>query len=156
GREILQPDGHLDRKRLGALVFADADRRRRLEQITHPAIRQRQQRILSVLEEEEFEGIVIWDVGLLFGPGGVDQMARVIVADADAARGLSRLMARDGSGEAEARRRIGSQMPVAEKAERAHYVIDNSGTRADTERQVRQVYRALLDDLRTLTPPVRG
>jgi len=148
GPEVLQPDGSLDRKRLGAVVFEDPARRKRLEQITHPAIRQRQQRILSVLEEEEHEGIVIWDVALLIETGGAAQMDRVVVVSADEATALARLMARDGSSEADALARIRSQMPVAEKARRADYVIANSGSRADTEKQVREVHRALLADLR--------
>ena len=57
GPEVLQADGHLDRKRLGAIVFGDPARRKRLEAITHPAVRARQQRILSVLEEEAFDDI---------------------------------------------------------------------------------------------------
>ncbi|HUG37299.1 MAG TPA: dephospho-CoA kinase, partial [Candidatus Limnocylindrales bacterium] len=138
------------RKRLGAIVFADAERRKRLEAITHPAIRQRQARILSVLEEEAFEGVVIWDVALLFETGGDAAMDKIVVAFADEATELGRLMARDGIGEADARARIRSQMPVAEKAKRAHYVIDNSGTRATTQAQVRQVHRALENDRATL------
>src|SRR5262245_66509794 len=66
GPQVVQEDGALDRKALGLIVFADPARRRRLEEITHPAIGLRQQRILSVLDEEAFEGIVIWDVALLF------------------------------------------------------------------------------------------
>ena len=150
GREVLLPDGYVDRKRLGAIVFADPERRKRLEQLTHPAIRQRQMRILSVLEEEAFEGVVIWDVALLFESGGVANVDRVIVVFADEGTELERLMARDGIGEAQAQARIRSQMPVAEKAKRAHYVIDNSGARAETEKQVRQVLRALLNDLVSL------
>jgi dephospho-CoA kinase len=147
GPEVLQDDGYLDRKRLGAIIFADADKRKRLEQITHPAIRARQQRILSVYEEEAFEGVVIWDAALLLESGSATGMDRVVVVFADPATELNRLMARDGLGEEEARRRIASQMPVAEKAKLADYVIDNSGSRAETERQVREVYRALLRDL---------
>jgi dephospho-CoA kinase len=146
GPEVLQDDGYLDRKRLGAIIFADADKRKRLEQITHPAIRARQQRILSVYEEEAFEGVVIWDAALLLESGSATGMDRVVVVFADPATELSRLMARDGLGEEEARRRIASQMPVAEKAKLAEYVIDNSGSRAETEHQVREVYRALLRD----------
>jgi dephospho-CoA kinase len=146
GREVLQPDGYLDRKRLGAIVFPDPERRKRLEAITHPAIRKRQQRILSVLEEEAFDGVVIWDVALLIETGGAPQMDRVVVVYADEGTQLRRLQARDGMGEAEALARIRTQMPVAEKAKLAHYVIDNSGSRADTERQVREVHRALLKD----------
>jgi dephospho-CoA kinase len=148
GREVVQSDGYLDRKRLGRIVFADPERRRRLEALTHPAIRARQRRLLAGLEEEAFEGIVIWDAALLIESGAAADMDRVVVVFADAATQLERLMARDGLGEAEARERIASQMPVVDKARRAHYVVDNSGTRAATEAQVRQVHRALLNDLR--------
>ena len=150
GPDVLQPDGYLDRKRLGAIVFGDPERRRRLEAITHPAVRQRQQRILSVLEEEEFEGVVIWDVPLLFETKSQGTMDRVVVVVADDATQLARLMGRDGSAEPDARARMASQMPLADKAKQAHYVIDNSGTRAETEKQVREVQRALLKDLATI------
>ena len=149
GPEVLQADGRLDRRRLGAIVFADGDKRKRLEQLTHPATRLRQQRILSVYEEEAFEGIVIWDVALLIETGGAASMDRVVVVTADPDTQCSRLMARDGFSEEEARRRIASQMPLAEKVKVADYVIDNSGDRAETERRVRDVYRALLDDLKS-------
>ncbi len=147
GQGVVQEDGTLDRKALGAIVFAEPARRKRLEEITHPAIAARQQRILSVLDEEAFEGIVIWDVALLFETGGVAKMDRVVVVATDPETELTRLMARDGMAEADCRARIASQMPVAEKAKRAHYVIDNSGDRVQTERQVKGVYEALLGEL---------
>jgi len=148
GPDVLQEDGALDRKRLGALVFADAQRRKRLEEITHPAIRGRQQRILSVYEEEAFDGIVIWDAALLVESGGAKGMDRVVVVTADPAAELRRLVERDGFSEEEARGRMASQMPLAEKVKVADYVIDNSGSRAETERRVRELYRALLDELK--------
>ena len=100
-----------------------------------------------MLDEEAFEGIVIWDVALLFETGGVAKMDRVVVVATDPETELTRLMARDGMAEADCRARIASQMPVAEKAKRAHYVIDNSGDRVQTERQVKGVYEALLGEL---------
>ena len=147
GQGVVQDDATLDRKALGAIVFAEPARRKRLEEITHPAIAARQQRILSVLDEEAFEGIVIWDVALLFETGGVAKMDRVVVVATDPETELARLMARDGMAETDARARMASQMPVAEKAKRAHYVIDNSGDRAQTEGQVKVVYEALLGEL---------
>ena len=147
GPDVLHEDGSLDRKRLGAIVFADGDKRRRLEEITHPAIRARQQRILSVYEEEGFEGIVVWDVALLIETSAAKSMDRVVVVIADAETELARLVARDGFSADEARRRIASQMPLSEKVKVADHVIDNSGTRAGTERRVREVHRALLADL---------
>jgi dephospho-CoA kinase len=148
GPEVVQADGHLDRKRLGDIVFADPERRKRLEALTHPAIRRRQERILSVLDEEAFEGLVIWDAALLIESGGAKGMDRVVVVLTDPDTELRRLMARDGTDEAAARRRIASQMPVADKARQADHVIDNSGSRADTERQVREVHGKLLAELR--------
>ena len=149
GPEVLAPDGSLDRKRVGAIVFGDAQKRKRLEEITHPAIRVRQQRILSVYEEEAFEGIVIWDAALLIESSGAKGMDRVVVVITDQDTELARLMARDGFSEEDARRRIGSQMPLAEKVKVADYVIDNSGPRSETERLVKDVYRALTRDLAT-------
>jgi dephospho-CoA kinase len=147
GPEVLQEDGHLDRKKLGAIVFADPARRRRLEAITHPAIRRRQERLLAALEEEEYGGIVIWDAALLIEAGNHRSMDRVVVVVADEATQIVRLMERDAIPEEEARRRIASQMPIAEKARLADHVIDNSGPRARTEARVREVHRALLADL---------
>jgi dephospho-CoA kinase len=148
GPGVLAADGQLDRKRLGAIVFADPERRKRLEAITHPAIGARQQRILSVYDEEAFEGIVLWDAAVLIESGGHKRMDRLVVVFADFDTELRRLMSRDGMSEAEARGRIAAQMPVEDKAKLADYVIDNSGTRAETERQVRDVQAKLLADLR--------
>ena len=147
GSHLVLEDGSLDRKALGAIVFADPAKRKRLEEITHPAVGTRQQRILSVLDEEGFEGIVLWDAALLFETGGVSKMDKVVVVFADPDTEHRRLMTRDGLSEADARARIASQMPIAAKAKRADYVIDNSGTREETERQVRAVHGALLAEL---------
>ena len=149
GPEVLAPDGSLDRKRVGAIVFGDAQKRKRLEAITHPAIRVRQQRILSVYEEEAFEGIVIWDAALLIESSGAKGMDKVVVVITDPETELTRLMARDGFSLEDARRRIASQMPLAEKVKVADYVIDNSGPRSETERLVKDAYRALTRDLAT-------
>jgi dephospho-CoA kinase len=147
GSGVLQADGKLDRQALGAVVFGDADRRRRLEAITHPRIRERFARRLQTLADERFDGIVIFDAAVIVESGNWKTMDRLVVVVADDATQIARLQARDGIGREEALRRIGSQMPVSEKAKLAHYVIDNSGDRGATEAQVRQVHAALLADL---------
>ena len=147
GRDVLQPDGALDRKKLGAIVFGDAARRKRLEQITHPAIAQRFQRRLEELEARGFDGIVLWDAPVMIESGGYKQMEKLVVVATDEATQAARLCARDAIEAAEADRKIKSQMPVAEKAKLADYVIDNAGDRAATERQVREVHEALRRDL---------
>jgi dephospho-CoA kinase len=148
GKGVLQPDGRLDRARLGEIVFPDPDRRKRLEAITHPAIRARFEQIMADLERQGFDGILIWDAALLVESGGHNKMDKVVVVTTDPATQLARLMARDGSTEEAARARTASQMPLAVKARVADYVIDNSGSREETEARVREVYRALLEDLR--------
>jgi dephospho-CoA kinase len=148
GKGVLQPDGRLDRARLGGIVFPDPDRRKRLEAITHPAIRARFEQIMADLERQGFDGILIWDAALLVESGGHNKMDKVVVVTTDPATQLARLMARDGSTEEAARARTASQMPLAVKARVADYVIDNSGSREETEARVREVYRALLEDLR--------
>jgi len=147
GREVLQADGALDRKKLGAVVFGDASRRQRLEEITHPAIRDRFLRRLAELEARGFEGIVLWDAAVMIESGGYKSMDKLVVVATDEATQAVRLRARDAIDLAEAERKIRSQMPVAEKAKLADYVIDNRGDRASTERQVREVHAALLRDL---------
>jgi dephospho-CoA kinase len=147
GRDVLGPDGALDRKRLGALVFTDPDRRRRLEAITHPAIRDRFLARLAELETQGFEGIVVWDAPVMIETGGHRAMEKLVVVVADAATQRARALARDGDA-ADAERKIANQMPLADKAKLADYVIDNSGDRAATEARTREVHAALLADLR--------
>lgn len=150
GKQILEADGRIDRKKLGALVFSDPARRKRLEGFTHPEIRQRQAGVLAELVTEGFEGLLVFDAALLVETGGAQNMDRLVVVSANEATQLKRLMLRDGISEAEARRRLGSQMPLALKVRQAHYVVDNSGTGEETLRQVRNVYQALLADLALL------
>jgi dephospho-CoA kinase len=147
GRDVLGPDGALDRKRLGALVFTDPERRRRLEAITHPAIRDRFLARLAELEAQGFEGIVVWDAPVMIETGGHRAMDKLVVVVADAATQRARALARDGDA-TDAERKIASQMPLADKAKLADYVIDNSGDRAATEARTREVHAALLRDLR--------
>jgi dephospho-CoA kinase len=142
GADVLRSDGTLDRKRLGAIVFADPERRRRLEAITHPAIRDRFLACLAELQEQGFDGVVVWDAPVMIESGGYKNMDRLVVVVADPATQLARALARDGD-PADAERKIASQMPLADKAALADYVIDNSGDRAATEAQVARLRSAL-------------
>ncbi|MGH7262819.1 MAG: dephospho-CoA kinase [Candidatus Rokuibacteriota bacterium] len=150
GRQILEADGRIDRKKLGALVFADPAKRKRLEEFTHPEIRQRQAGILAELMTEAFEGIVIFDAALLVEAGGAKNIDRLVVVYASEPVQLRRLTLRDDISPAEAREKIRSQMPLSLKVKQAHYVVDNSGTREETGRHAREVHQALLADLRAL------
>jgi len=151
GPEVLRPDGTLDRKRLGAIVFADPERRRRLEAITHPAIRDRYLARLAELEAQGFEGIVVWDAPVMIESGGYKNMDRLVVVITDAATQRERALARDGD-RTDVERKIASQMPLADKAALADHVIDNSGDSAATEVRTRQAHAALLAEQRARAP----
>jgi dephospho-CoA kinase len=146
GPDVLRPDGTLDRKRLGAIVFADPARRKRLEAITHPAIRDRYLARLAGLQAQGFAGIVVWDAPVMIESGGYRDMDRLVVVVTDEATQRARARGRDGD-PADAERKIASQMPLADKARLADHVIDNSGDRAATEARTREVHAALLADL---------
>src|SRR5499426_222386 len=147
GPDVVTAGGALDRKRLGAIVFANPERRLRLEAITHPAIRDRFQARLDELVEKGFTGLVVFDAAVMIESGNYKNMDRLIVVVTDDGTQMARLHGRDGTDDAENRRKIASQMPLAEKAKLADYVIDNAGTREATAEQVRRVYAALMSEL---------
>jgi dephospho-CoA kinase len=153
GAGIVGADGALDRKKLGAIVFADPERRKRLEALTHPAIRARFQARLDELVAQGFEGLVFFDAPVMIESGNYKHMDRMVVVVTDEATQMARLRARDGTDDAEGRRKIASQMPLAEKAKLADHVIDNSGDREATAAQVRRVVAVLTADLRTRAAP---
>jgi dephospho-CoA kinase len=148
GPDAVGPDGRLDRKRLGTLVFGDPARRKALEAITHPAIMARRQAILDAWAAEGFDGVVVLDIPLLVEVGAVASVDRVVLVYAEPAVQLERLTRRDGFDAAEAARRVASQMPLADKVRHAHYVVDNSGGPDETAAQARAVYAALLAEHR--------
>ncbi len=143
GRGVLEPTGRLDRKALGAIMFADPERRRKLEAITHPRIREGFQRRLDALAARDFRGLVFFDAAVMIESGNYRNMDRLVVVVADEPTQIARLMARDGIGREEALRKIASQMPLADKAKLADYVIDNSGDRLAAAALTERVFRAL-------------
>jgi dephospho-CoA kinase len=147
GRDVVSPDRTLDRKKLGAIVFANPERRKRLEAITHPAIRARVKARVDELAARGFAGIVFYDAAILIEALGHQDMDRIVVVMTDEATQVARLRGRDGTDDAEGRRKIASQMPLAEKAKLADHVIDNSGDREATAEQVRRVFATLTGEL---------
>ena len=135
GPRVIRADGTLDRAALGAIAFADPERRRRLEQITHPRVGAlMQERIMAALSGPA--PLVVVDVPLLFEGSRQGLFEGVLVVYAPPQAQLQRLVERDGWNAEEARQRVESQMPVEEKRRLATWVIDNSGSVEDTQRQV--------------------
>lgn len=143
GAEILQPDGELDRKKLGAIIFSDEEKRKRLNSIVHPLVIEAQDHWVKELEREDPGGISIIDAALMIESGGYLRFDKLIVVWCKPDIQLRRLMSRDGLSEDEARMRIEAQMPQDEKKGYADHLIDTSGGFEATTRSVKNVYRQL-------------
>jgi len=135
GPGVILADGRLDRTALGEMVFGDAARRERLNQITHPRVGSlMQERIAAALQSSA--PLVVVDIPLLFETARQGLFEGVMLVWTPPQAQLTRLVVRDGWDEDEARQRVAAQMPIDEKRALATWVIDNSGSLADTERQV--------------------
>ncbi|HKG96785.1 MAG TPA: dephospho-CoA kinase [Pyrinomonadaceae bacterium] len=143
GEDILNADGTLDRKRLGALIFADQSQRQRLNHILHPFIIARQDEILREWETKDPNGIGIVDAALMIESGGYRRFDKLIVVHCRPQVQLERLMLRDKLSRDEAQRRIDSQMPQEEKKKFADYLIDTSDGFEVTRSQTKHVYADL-------------
>ena len=135
GPAVLLPDGRLDRAALGAVVFADAARRERLNAITHPRVGElTQTRVAQALASGA--PLVVVDIPLLFEGSRQAMFEGVLLVWVPPDLQLRRLVERDGMSADDARARIDAQMPIDDKRALATWVIDNSGTVQDTQRQV--------------------
>lgn len=138
GTDVIHADGKLNRERLGAMIFEDAEKRGRLNNIMHPAIR------AEMLKQKEAyvkagAKTVIMDIPLLFESNLQSYVEKIIVVAVTPSVQKERLMKRNGLTEKEAMARISSQKPVAEKVAAADAVIDNDGTIAETKEQLLQL-----------------
>ena len=145
GPEVLQPNGELDRKVLGSIVFANPERRERLNAILHPRIIDRQDEILNAWESDDPHGIAIVDAALMIESGGYKRFDKLIVVHCRPEVQLERLMLRDGLSPDEAQKRIDSQMPQSEKQKFADYLIDTSDGFELTRQRTKAVYNQLMD-----------
>lgn len=149
GSQCLHEDGTLNRKYLGSIVFHDEAARKKLEAITHPAIRQEMMRQIAYWEEADPQGLTVADIPLLYESGWDKRYAfsDIVVVYAPRSVQLERLMKRDGLSEEEAVARLNAQMPIEQKRKLADVVIDNSGSLEETERQVEQFVRSKREGL---------
>ena len=144
GPEVLLPDGSLDRKRLGAVVFGNEEKRQLLNAILHPRIIARQDEILSQWAIKDPGGIGVVDAALMIESGGYKRFDKLIVVHCRPEVQLERLMLRDGLTRTEAQARISSQMPQAEKQKFADYLIDTSDGFELTRQRTQSVYDQLV------------
>ncbi len=143
GAEILQPNGELDRAKLGAIVFADEAKRQLLNSVVHPLVTEAQNEWLEKHESENPHGIAVIDAALMIESGGYRKFNEIVVVFCEPAIQLERLMSRNNLSETEAAQRINSQLPQDEKKRYADFLIDTSKGFADTRRQTVETFEQL-------------
>ena len=143
GEKFLQPNGELDRVKLGAIIFADEAKRQVLNSIVHPLVIEAQNDWLIEKEKENPNGIAVIDAALMIESGGYKRFTKLIVVWCKPAIQLERLMLRNDLSETEALKRINAQMPQKEKKRYADFLIDTSAGFDDTRRQTIEVFEQL-------------
>lgn len=138
GNTVVGPDGELDRKRLAAVVFDDDGARRDLNAIVHPIVSALAIERTRILEAKG-EPLACYEVPLLYENRLESALSPVVVVSVSPEVQVARTVARDSATEDEARARVRAQMPLSEKAKKADYVIDNSGTLEETLKRADEV-----------------
>lgn len=142
GRDVLRPDGSLNRERLGQIVFGDPALREKLNAIVHPLVRQ----WMQDAEREAIQAgaaIVVHDVPLLAEGRGREGFDLVIVVDVPPERQVERLVSQRGMTPDQARSRMAAQASREQRLTVADIVIDNSGSLGDLDRRVAGVWADL-------------
>lgn len=138
-------DGRIDRARLGEVVFSDPDARLRLNAIVHPLVRELMAQRTAEAVERGAE-VVVQDVPLLFENGLERLFSSVVLVYVPEEVQMERLVSGRGFTRERAQAMVATQMPIEDKRGRAHHVINNSGTREETQEQVRAVWHELTTD----------
>jgi len=142
GRQVVSPDGSLDRDALRRLVFSHHEQLEELNEIVHPEVAAYRDRLVDEARQRG-DRLVVQDIPLLFERGIVDQFDRIVLVDAPRPVRLERLMRERGLSETDAMDMITAQMPAELKRARADYLIENVGTVRELEERVSEVWQAL-------------
>jgi dephospho-CoA kinase len=143
GKEILQEDGSIHRRKLADRVFTDPEQRKVLNQILHPRIKEEMDRRTKEIGQRDPEAIVVIDAPLLVELGVYRQVDQLIVVTSTQMQQMERLKERDGRSPEEALRLFSSQMPVEEKVKLADFVIRNEGSLEETKKRAKEVFKEL-------------
>jgi dephospho-CoA kinase len=140
GHQVIGSDGALDREAMAEVVFADPSARQRLEAIIHPRVRARATEIEAAARAGDPTAVVVHDVPLLVETGQQQSYDVVLVVDVEPEVQVRRLVEHRGMTQAQAQARIAAQIDRQARLAAADVVIDNSGTRDDLARRVREVW----------------
>ncbi|MGL6075133.1 MAG: dephospho-CoA kinase [Fimbriiglobus sp.] len=139
GDKILAPTGQINRKAVGAIVFANPAEREVLQAIMFPRIQAREYELFAQANLDENIKFIILDAAVLLEAGHGGLCTKILFVDADWSKRVERVKARSGWDEAELRRREESQMPLAEKRAKADAIVTNNGTLDELHAQLDQV-----------------
>ncbi len=143
GRDVLALDGSIDRKRLAGIVFSDPERLAALNRLVHPPVIREQDRMIEEIAQEDPQAIVVIEAAVMIEAGTYKRLDKVVLTVCREDQQVERAVGRGGLTREEALERIRRQMPLQEKRKFAAYVIDTSGTEAQTLRQVEEIYNLL-------------
>jgi dephospho-CoA kinase len=143
GAGVLDKDGAIDRKKLAALVFGDEGLLEELNGIVHPAVFDREEALLAEFAARDPNAIVVMESAILIETGRYKVFDRLILTACSESLQVSRGMKRDRLPRSEVLKRIRNQMPLEEKEKFADFVIDTSGSKAETVVRVAAVYQSL-------------
>ncbi len=143
GPSILNPSQEIDRRKLGAQVFANPDLLAKLNAIVHPAVRARGRQLEESFRKQDPDGIIVYEAAILIETGSFRDYDRLIVASCTEQQQMERAILRDHLTPEEVQNRLHRQMPLQEKVKYADYVIDTSGSKEQTLEQTRTVYASL-------------
>jgi len=146
GKDILDGHQHVDRKKLGGIIFKDTSARQWLNGLVHPIVYQEIDKKIRRIQKDARQNLIIVDVPLLIESGEPRRFGPVVLAYCPEEIQLERLQQRDNLDRRNAIQRIRTQMSVEEKRKYADYIIDTTGTVQHTQQQVREVYRKLLSN----------
>lgn len=141
GEDILNPDGTLNRKQLGAVVFSDPEQRKVLNELTHPAIRSEMAARMKALEAADPHRLVVCDIPLLYESGQEELYEQIMVVYVPREVQLERLMERDNFTVEQASSRLAAQMDIELKKSKADILIDNRYGLDETKRQIEKFWR---------------
>ena len=143
GRDILNPDGRVDRRKLAAIVFGAPERLAKLNALVHPPVRARTRQLLEAYAAGHPRGVAVVEAAILVETGSYRDYEKLIVAVCSVEQQIERAMARDGVTREEVLERLSRQMPLEEKVKYADYLVDTSGSKEETQARVRTIYEKL-------------
>jgi len=143
GEQVLNADKTLDRKKIAATVFHDEEKRKKLEEYIHPRIYEEFSRQVKELSQKDPQAVIQAVIPLLFEVNLQNLFDKILVVYVPEEIQIQRLMERDRISRETARSILLAQLPIEEKKKYGDYLVDNSGSLEDTEKQVQEVWRKL-------------